>query len=446
MCDVLVIGGGWAGISAAVDAAKRGATVVLVEERPYLGGRARSFTDKTTGEEIDNGQHLMMGCYASTLSVLRELSTDGMIHRQDALRVRFIDADGRQDLLDAGLFPGAAGVAAGIMRLRHLSTRSRLKILDLAVRLRMGRVVSADLTCENFLLRYGQTSEAITRFWEPIILATLNAPIGQAAADLLVAVMRLAFLGGAEDSKLYLPTVGLSELIAPFPSWLARHGGSVHTSTSCDEIRIENSRVTEVVLSNGQTLRPSQVVAAVPERSLTKLNAQCTMHSASSIMHSASYSPIISIYLWYDKAFMEETFVAALGTTTQWVFDRRRIQRSVSADVVSAFPGHVALTMSAGSSLAQRPAEEIIEHCDTELRQLFRGRMEGVRRLHGLVIKEKMATPLITPRTERPVLSALHGTATNLWVAGDWTDTGLPATIEGASRSGVAAARAALPV
>jgi hypothetical protein len=163
-------------------------------------------------------------------------------------------------------------------------------------------------------------------------------------------------------------------------------------------------------------------------------------------MHSASYSPIISIYLWYDKAFMEETFVAALGTTTQWVFDRRRIQRSVSADVVSAFPGHVALTMSAGSSLAQRPAEEIIEHCDTELRQLFRGRMEGVRRLHGLVIKEKMATPLITPRTERPVLSALHGTATNLWVAGDWTDTGLPATIEGASRSGVAAARAALPV
>jgi hypothetical protein len=143
---------------------------------------------------------------------------------------------------------------------------------------------------------------------------------------------------------------------------------------------------------------------------------------------------------------MDETFVAALGTTTQWVFDRRRIQRSVSDDVVSAYPGHVALTMSAGSSLAQRPAEEIIEHCDKELRQLFRGRMEGAKRLHGLVIKEKMATPLITPRTERPVVSALHGMATNLWVAGDWTDTGLPATIEGASRSGVAAARAALPV
>ncbi|RPI65764.1 MAG: FAD-dependent oxidoreductase, partial [Ignavibacteriae bacterium] len=114
MREVLVIGGGWAGIAAAMEAARNGWRVTMVEERPYLGGRARSFTDRMTGEEIDNGQHLMMGCYHEAMQVLRELGTDLNIERQSALRVRFVDVDGGSDILDAGLIPGAAGVAIGI--------------------------------------------------------------------------------------------------------------------------------------------------------------------------------------------------------------------------------------------------------------------------------------------------------------------------------------------
>lgn len=450
MREVLVIGGGWAGISAAMEAVKLGARVTLVEERAYLGGRTRSFTDKTTGEEIDNGQHLMMGCYHETVKVLRELGTDHFVERQGALRVRFADVGGHADLLDSGLFPGAAGVAAGIMRLRQLSASSRIRILDLAVRLRVGRVRSKGLTCKEFLLQYGQTEQAVSRFWEPIILATLNAPMDAAAADLLVAVMQLAFLGGPEDSKLYLPSVGLSELIEPFYGWLDKKGGTVLLSTSCDHLEITDGRVSSVRLSDGQTLKPDEVVAAVPYRALTRLNARFTMHyasNASSILHHASgleYSPIISLYLWYDRPFMSDAFVAALGTTTQWVFDRRRIQRSAAEDVVARYPGHVALTISAGSELAQRSTEEIIDHCDGELRLLFGDRMHGVKQMHGLVIKEKMATPLIGPQTYRATTTEMHHVASNLWLAGDWTNTGLPATIEGAARSGVEAARAAL--
>ena len=212
---MLVIGGGWAGIAAAVEAHRRGWQVTLVEERPYLGGRARSFVDRTTGEVIDNGQHLMMGCYHAALQTMKALGTDHLLDRQAALRVSFVEPGGRTAVLDAGRLPGRAGVAAGIWGLQGISTLGRLAILRMAARLRIGVVNGTSKTCRQLLEYEGQPLEAITRFWEPIILATLNATMDEAPADLLVAVMQLAFLGSGEDSKLYLPTAGLSQFRGP---------------------------------------------------------------------------------------------------------------------------------------------------------------------------------------------------------------------------------------
>jgi len=436
--DVLVIGGGWAGIAAAVEARRRGRSVTLVETHPYLGGRARSFVERVTGETIDNGQHVVMGCYHTFLATIAELGISNGFRTQTATRVVFVDVNQRRDVLDASKLPGRLGIAFGILGLSHVSLRGRMAALRFAHSVRSPAFTAVGLTCHELLIRERQTDDAIRRFWEPIILATLNAPMHKAAASLLVTVLRRAFFGNRTDGSIYIPTDGLSSLSEPLTSVLQSAGGAVMLSTAVDRLVAEGNRITSVVLSDGSTLTVSAVVCAIPQRSLLRLlEASLTGDSQPHNVYSeVEFSPIISVYLWYDRAWMNDEFVAALGTTIQWVFNRRLFVRAVP-DVVERYPGHVSVTVSAASDLALEPIETIIEVCDRELRLLFSD-MHDAKLLHGVVIKEKQATPLITPAKELERASAVTPW-TNVALAGDWTDTGLPATLEGAALSGVRA-------
>jgi squalene-associated FAD-dependent desaturase len=422
---ILIIGGGWAGIAAAVEAAECGHQVLLVEERPYLGGRARSFIDRESGHHIDNGQHVMMGCYSAFLHVLHVLKTDHLLEPQRALSVSFIDPSTIKHVLDASALPGKLGVVAGLLRLSGVRFGSRLACVGLAIRIALGRATGTGLTCLDFLQQQGQPDDIITRFWEPLVLATLNAPLEKASAELLVAVMRLAFLGSRDESSLLIPTCGLSDLIEPLPTWIHSHGGSVHLSTSVDRLDVQNHRCRQAILSDGSVHDVDAVVSCIPQRALGRLCDASAIEAK--LPATPEASPIVSLYLWYNEQWMTDELLAALGTTVQWVFNKRRIA-----------PGLVALTVSAGHSIVGLSQDEIIQHCDAELRRLLpEARRATLQR--GLVIKEKMATPLLTPETERAHVHHLQHEIQNLALAGDWTSTGLPATIEGAARSGIAA-------
>lgn len=428
----LVIGGGWAGIAAAMEAVRLGWEVELIEERPYWGGRARSFVDRTTGDVIDNGQHVMMGCYHEFLRVLSDLGTGHLLEWQQALGVAFVDPDGPEDVLDASRLPGRFGLVLGVMGLRRLHLASRLSLLRMSVSILTRRDLGRGLSCAELLHRERQPDELIRRFWEPLILATLNAPVSVASAELLVSVMRQAFLGSRADASLLIPTAGLSDLIEPLPQWMQARGGTLRLSTSVDRLLISDGRIRSVVLSDGVEIKTDVVVAALPQRALQRLLMQSDIETG---MPSApSSSPIVSVYLWYDRQWMKGDFAAALGTTVQWVFNKNRVAR-----------GLVALTASAASDLVEAPAGEIIARCDAELRTLFGAAIQPTRLRHGVVIKEKQATPCITPQDQarRMQTADLRSVAANLFIAGDWTQTHLPATLEGAARSGVAAIRAA---
>lgn len=422
---ILVIGGGWAGIAAAVEAAERGHQVLLVEERPYLGGRARSFIDRESGHHIDNGQHVMMGCYSAFLHVIETLGTVSLVEAQPALKVGFVDNSTTKHVLDAAGLPGKLGVVAGLLRLSGIGLGSRIACARLALMIAIGTATGRGLTCREFLDQQRQPQDTITRFWEPLVLATLNAPLQSASAELLVSVLKLAFLGSRKDSALLIPKSGLSDLVSPLPTWLSSCGGEVRLSTSVDRLNLVEGRCTSVVLSDGSIAEVNAVISCIPERAFRRLL------DASSItipMPSAqTSSPIVSAYLWYDNQWMSDELLAALGTTVQWVFNKRRVA-----------PGLVAVTVSAGDAIVAMSQEQIIELCDAELRSLL-PEAASARLLRGLVIKEKAATPLIGPTADR--VSVRHATTavSNLFVAGDWTSTGLPATIEGAARSGVAA-------
>jgi zeta-carotene desaturase len=442
--DVIVVGAGVAGIAAAVACAQRGKRVLVFEQRPYIGGRARSFVDRTTGDVIDNGQHLAMGCYHALLQTLKPLGTDALFVRQQALRVKFVDPTGRTDLLDAGALPGKAGVALGIMRLRHISLLQRLAAQWFAIRVMTNTVVTRGLTCSELLRNHGQGPEIIARLWEPIVLATLNAPADKAAASLLVAVLRRAFFGSTTDSQLLLPTHGLSSLFDPFTAWLYDHHGEVRVSTAVERVYADETRAS-VELADRHTLTADHCIIAVPPRAMERLVPPAWItEQLHATLHALDLSPIISIYLWYDRQWMTTDFVAMLGTTVQWVFDRRQMTEALP-DVIARYPGHVALTISAGSDLATRESDDIIRECDAELRAAFPS-LHGVTLLHGQVIKEKGATFLSTAHIEqlRPSVTALRTThahtSPHVLLAGDWTATGLPATLEGAAQSGIAAA------
>lgn len=425
---VVIIGAGWAGVAAAVHACEQGARVTVIEERPYIGGRARSFPDRTTNTTIDNGQHIMMGCYREVLHVLRALGTEDQLERQSALTVGFVDAGGRHDLLDASSLPGKLGVALGIMRLRQLSFGSRLAAMRFAIRLTLDRVSAHGRTCAELFTAYRQPAELVERLWEPIVLATMNASIDQASAEVFCTVMRLAFLGSTEDSQILIPRGGLSDLVAPLPAWLEARGGCLRTSVGVDRLDIVDDRVTAVVLSTGEVLSDvDAVISCVPQRAMARIWSASQQPTLD--LDEPAQNPIVSLYLWYSRQWMTADLTATLGTTTQWVFNKQRVA-----------PGLVALTVSAARALASEERESIVAVCDAELRALFPSELDGVELLHSQVIKEKTATPVFTPAANADRLGHDALGIENLRIAGDWVQTGLPATLEGAAFSGVLAA------
>lgn len=465
---VVVLGCGWAGIAAAIEAVKHGWKVTVVEERPYIGGRARSFPDTTTGTTIDNGQHVMIGAYTGAHNVMSALGTLPLITKQRAMSVAFADATGKRTVLDASRLPGLGGMVFGMLSMQGVRISARLACLRLASRIMKKQVSVHNLTCEEFLRNELQPQDVVTRFWEPLVLATLNAPLNKAAASLLVNVVRLTFAGGRGASGLWIPTVGLSELIAPFPEWLNDNGGTLLTSVSADSIThyqapshgdndglmnvtMEGGSVVRttsagmcVHLSNGQTLQADAVISAMPQRALHRLVQASALPV--SLPQESPMSPIVSVYLWYDATWLPVDFTAVLGTTIQWVFNKHRIH-----------DGLCALTVSAAVDEARLQSNEFIAQCDAELRSVFPESASSTL-LHGKVIKERLATPLITPEYEQQRQTAFgsnvvfdlhqptgvgdqHMTPRNALfaISGDWTLPGLPATIESAVRSGVRA-------
>ncbi len=440
----IIIGAGVAGISAAIGCALAGKKVLLIEQSGYLGGRSRSFTDTATGETIDNGQHVLMGCYSSLLFTLDTLGTSHLLRRQSALSVQFIDADGRRDTLDTSHLPGRAGIVIGILNLKNVTWLSKARALELAIRMQLGRATAGTKTALDFLTYYNQTPEMIDRFWTPIILATLNASPNSASASLLLEVMRRAFFGGRLASQLIISSVGLTQLFEPLKAWLAERGGEILLNTRIESVTIKDETIHSVTSSRGEVFAVENVISAIPPKQLIRIlpSEQQTTKEFDQLK-KFQFSPIVSVYLWFDRQFFDGDFAAMLGTKTQWIFNRRRIAEATK-ESIRAFPEHLSLTVSAGEDLVDIQPDMVVESCLTELRTAF-PKAKKATLLASKVIKEKSATFLATPEIE-PIRPKPETPIPNLFLAGDWTATGLPATLEGASQSGFSAAKSALSI
>jgi squalene synthase HpnD len=428
---VVVLGAGYAGLAAAAELVLRGHQVTLIEARALLGGRAHSFVEPKTGLTLDNGQHILMGCYHETLALLRQLGTETRLQTPPRLRVPFYSGRGPSVL--AASAPAPLHLLSALLQYGELSGADKMAAVRLALRLRAGHAPTAQETVGQWMQRWRQTPNLVRALWEPLCIAALNEPVETASAQLFATVIRRSFLAGAADSTIYLSRVGLSELFAPeVVRLLQMCGGSLRVQTPVTALRFEGSVLGEIQLGDGSTIRPEAVVSTLPWHVLRGLlPAESKLARACREIGDA---PIVSLHLWMDRPILEEAFVGLLDSPVHWVFSRNHIH-GVDADQ----PGHIITAVVSGArNLLDLSAAELEELTLRELAR-FLPAARGARVLHRMVYKARSATFAATPETEtlRP------GTNTewnNFWLAGDWTETGLPATIEGAVLSGRKAA------
>jgi zeta-carotene desaturase len=444
---VVVVGGGFAGLAAAIRLQERRHQVTLLERRGVLGGRATSFRDALSGEDVDNGSHLMVGAYAATLDLLRRAGADDLVAAQDDLRIDYVDDRGASALRCPSL-PAPWHLAVGLLTLR-LPWRARWDALRFGLAVRFGREPRG-LTLAEYFRRTGQ-GEAVRRLlWDPLATAVVNEPPERAAASLFHAVYREAFLADRRASRLLFLRCGWGALHERLARYLEGRGGVVRRRALATRVELSGPRAAGVAFAQRATGREEiragkgpigertacdAVVLAVPWHGVAELlpeewRAQAPFAGLAGL----GRSPIVSVEMWLDRLVVDKSLVGLRDSEMEWVFDKGRLYGRSGA------PQHLSFVVSAAQRSAARANAELAASAQATLRRYFPA-MREARVLRSLVLREPDATFSAGPETEalRP------GSATplpGLFLAGDWTATGLPATIEGAVRSGYAAAEA----
>lgn len=431
--NVVVLGAGYAGLAAANELVLRGHNVTLVEGRALLGGRAHSFVDTKSGLVLDNGQHILMGCYHDTLRLLKELGVTDRLSSPPRIEVPFVSEKGRS--LMAATAPAPFHLLSALLCYGELTFADKMAAIGLALRLRLGKLPQAHETAEVWLKRWGQTPNIIRALWDPLCVAALNEPVGTGSATLFATVISRSFLGGAADSTILLSRVGLSELFAPeVKRLLGMCGGTLKLQTMVTGLNFSGTALKEIKFSDGTTLQPEAVVSALPWNVLRGLlPAESKLARACGQIQDA---PIVSLHLWLDRPILKEPFVGLLDSPVHWVFSRDHIHGANPPGQ----EGHIITAVVSGArDLVEKTGPELEELTLKELAR-FLPEAVGVRVLHRMVYKARSATFAATPETE-PLRPEATTEWSNFWLAGDWTNTGLPATIEGAVVSGYRAAR-----
>ncbi|MFN8543906.1 MAG: hydroxysqualene dehydroxylase HpnE [Candidatus Binatia bacterium] len=322
---VVVVGGGFAGLAAAVRLGRAGARVTVLERRPFLGGRAYSFSDPVTGDVVDNGPHALMGAYTEALDFFAEIGAAHHVRFQPRLRVPLADPTDGWGVIAAPRVPGPLQAPAALLGYRLLSRRDRIALFAGALRLAfrpVGRLRGE--TVAEALAAVGQSPAACARFWDPLAIATLNEVPAAAAAAPFAAVLRKGFLSGARAARFGLAAVPLSDAYTvDARRAIEGAGGLVRTSAAAETLEVEDGRVAAVVLRGGERVGADAAVLALPAHALLRLLPPALAGAAPfGALAGIATSPIVSVHLWLDRPVeWGDPFVGLLGGRTQWLFD-----------------------------------------------------------------------------------------------------------------------------
>ena len=435
-----MIGGGLAGLSSAVALAESGFRVRLLERRPFLGGRASSYV-LPGGEHVDNCQHVTLGCCTNLDDFYRRVGAAGKIATYD--RLVFVDRQGCRAVMQASAFPPPLHLAPSLAFYPALSWAERNAIghAMLAIARRGGQNADGDAagkTMLEWLRLQGQSEDAIRRFWGVVLVSALNDQLDRIDARYGLDVFWKAFLANRAGYRLGIPRVPLSDLYDGCRAAIERQGGEVALRAPVRRVRIADGQVVAVEMDGGHEETADVYLLAVPQNVVPELLPPelTERQPVFANLSNLRVSPITGVHLWFDRDVMSEPFLILLDRTTQWIFNKSRLYGG---------PGdgrYLQLVISASYDLLPRPRQEIVDLCLAEVREVL-PETRAAKLLKSTVIKEAAATFSPEPGSDqwRP---SQRTPLPNLFLAGDWTATGWPATMEGAVRSGYRAAEAIL--
>jgi hydroxysqualene dehydroxylase len=443
---VVVIGGGFAGLAAAIALQERRHEVTLLERRGLLGGRATSMADAVSGEDVDNGTHLMIAGYRDTLDLIHRAGASDLLLVQDRLHIEYRDDLGWSSL-DCPPVVAPFHLLLGLLGLR-LPWSARLGAVRFGLAARFGRP-PAGITLAEWLRRTGQGEAARRLLWDPLATAILNETPERASAVLFHNVFKEAFLSSHEAARLVFLRRGYGAVHERLARYFEGRGGHIHRRALVERIEVQEGRVAGVAYTQRAETRDEirrgkrsvasridadAVVSAVPWSVLPGLlpeDLRAVPPFAG--LSGLGGSPIVSVEMWLDRVVVDRPMAGLRDSEMEWVFDKGRLYGREGA------PQHLAFIVSAARRSLARPNAELVAAAEAALRRYFPA-MKDAAVTRSLVLREPEATFACGPEAEalRP---GPDTPVRGLFLAGDWTATGLPATIEGAVRSGRAAAR-----
>jgi squalene-associated FAD-dependent desaturase len=429
---VIIIGGGLAGLAAASALATQGIAPVLLESRQGLGGRAGSFTDAETGELIDACQHVSMGCCTNFAHFCRLVGIDSFLEPQPALY--FMTPDRRVSRFRASAWPAPLHLAAAFLGLHFLTLGEKVRIGWALARLK--RIdPNHDEPFFSWLCRHRQTRRAINRFWATVLVSALNETVDRVGLRYARKVFVDGFMTHRRGFEVQVPTVPLGRLYGEeLKGWLKNHGVSLLTGQAVRRIVVDGERVAGVEMRDGRRMEADWYISTVPFWRLPDLLPEqlITRHDQFANIRHLQTSPITSVHLWYDRPLTTLPHVVLVDCLGQWLFNKGEKGNLHCVQVV----------ISASHASRQMPNAELKTAVVAELERLFPP-ARSARLVKSRVVVEHRASFSAVPGVDR-WRPAQETPLDNFFLAGDWTATGWPATMEGAVRSGYLAAQALL--
>ncbi len=432
MGPVVVVGGGLAGVSAALAVADGGGSVVLVERRPRLGGLTWSF--RRNGLWFDNGQHVFLRCCTAYQDLLERIGSAGQVHLQRRLDIPVLAPGGVSSSIARGPLPTPLHLARALAGYRHLSLADRARLVPAVLALRRLRPEDPALDRVSFgewLSAHHQSERAVQNLWDLVVLPTVNLPAAEASLAMAVKVFRTGLLDAADAGDIGWSAVPLGVLHGDNAARaLAGAGVETLTATTVREVQRAGDGWT-VVTADDRHLRAEAVVVASPPETATALVPPGTLPAALDL----GASPIVNVHLVFDRRVTDLPMAACVGSPVQYVFDHTAAAGLERGQCLT-------ISLSAADAYLGRRPEDLVSTFAEALGEVF-PICRRARLVDGVVTRERTATFRATPGSAALRPGARTATP-GVFVAGAWCDTGWPATMEGAVRSGRAAAAAVL--
>ncbi len=418
MPETIVAGGGLAGLAATAALCSAGHSVKLFEARPFLGGRATSY--EIDSETIDNCQHILLRCCVNLMDFYGRLGVENDIafHRE----IFFIEPGGRTSTLRAGFLPAPNHFAESFLRMSFLSAAEKLDVVRAirSIERERGRTDLDRITMQEWLEEKRQPARAIERFWRQVLVSAINEELPRMAASHGFQVFRLGFLARKNSYEMGVPAVPLGRLYGQ-DAWKRIGQADLRMRAPIEKIVIENGAVDHIIVA-GEQLRADHYICALPFERLSAVVPDLPID-----LTGFEHSPITGIHLWFDRPVTSMPHATLLDRTIQWMFNKSEGR-------------YIQLVVSASRSLETMPRADVIALAVRELADFF-PTVRDAKLEKSHVVKEIRATFSAAPGLEsrRPLSRT---SIPNLFLAGDWTRSGWPATMEGAVRSGYLAAEA----